>query len=65
MDVFDQKLLKLIQKSCRITTEELGHQIGLSATSCQLFFDNGNIEKFQSTVVMENVKVGLEIPLNC
>ncbi len=29
----------------------------------ELFFANTNIQKFHSTVVMENVKVGLEIPL--
>ena len=150
MDGFDRKILKLLQENCRITTEELGVQIGLSATACQrrikklkdsgnirkevavldgitaggyvtvivevvmkqgsvknidkikiqmlnnprvqqcyyvtgnndfilivtaenmreyekltreLFFSNTNIQKFHSTVVMENVKVGLEIPL--
>ena len=150
MDEFDQRLLALLQKNSRITTEEMGHQIGLSATACQrrlkklretgvihkevailnpislggyvtvivevvmkkggavvmgefkqkmlqheeiqqcyyttgnadfiviivaenmlkyeevtqkIFFSNENIHKFHSTVVMENVKVGLEIPI--
>lgn len=29
----------------------------------ELFFSNDNIQKFNSTVVMENVKVGLDIPI--
>ena len=29
----------------------------------KLFFSNDNIQKFNSTVVMENVKVGLDIPI--
>ena len=29
----------------------------------KLFFSNNNIQKFNSTVVMENVKVGLDIPI--
>lgn len=29
-----------------------------------LFFDNNYIQKFQSIVVMDNVKVGLDIPIN-
>jgi len=150
MDVFDQRILALLQKDNRITTEEMGHKIGLSATSCQrrikklresgiikkeiavingislggyvtvivevvmkqggaavmdsfkeemllheeiqqcyyttgnadfivivvaqdmakyeevtrkIFFKNEKIQKFHSTVVMENVKVGLEVPI--
>ena len=150
MDVFDKHILKLLQKNSRITTEEIGHQVGLSATACQrrikklrgsgviqkevavlngsslggyvsviveiimkqggattidefkaqmleheevqqcyyvtgnvdfiliiaaenmlkyeqltrkLFFNNLNIQKFHSTVAMESVKIGLNIPL--
>jgi len=150
MDSFDHQILKLLQKDSRITTADIGHQIGLSATACQrrikklrqaniiqkeiavlngsalggyvtvivevtlkqggavaidefkaqvfshrevqqcyyvtgnvdfiliiaaenmlhyenitrkLFFKNLNIQKFHSIVAMENVKVGLEIPL--
>ena len=150
MDTFDHHILKLLQKDSRTTTQEIGDQIGLSATACQrrikklrqagiiekevavlngaalgsyvtvvvevvlkkggsatidefktqviahkevqqcyyvtgnvdfiliiaaenmlkyekitrkLFFKNPNIQKFHSTVVMENVKVGLDIPL--
>lgn len=29
----------------------------------KLFFSNDNIQKFNSTVVMENVKIGLDIPI--
>lgn len=151
MDGLDQKILSRLQNNSRITTEELGSQIGLSATACQrrikklresgtilkevavldgissggyvtvivevalkqggaskiehfkktmaknplvqqcyyvtgnndfiiivtaanmleyekltrqLFFDNADVNKFHSTVVMENVKVGLEIPIS-
>ena len=150
MDVFDKHILKLLQKNSRITTEEIGHQVVLSATACQrrikklrgsgviqkevavlngsslggyvtviveiimkqggaktidefkaqmleheevqqcyyvtgnvdfiliiaaenmlkyeqltrkLFFNNLNIQKFHSTVAMESVKIGLNIPL--
>ena len=30
----------------------------------QLFLSNSDVKKFHSTVVMENVKVGLEIPID-
>jgi Lrp/AsnC family leucine-responsive transcriptional regulator len=150
LDTFDRQILKLLQMNSRITSEELGVQIGLSATACQrrikklreagiilkevavidgiaiggyvtvivevilkqgsfksidtfnqqmlkcpqvqqcfyvtgnndfvliviaenmleyekltreLFFNNSNIKKFHSSVVMENVKVGLDIPV--
>jgi len=150
LDTFDRQILKLLQINSRITSEELGVQVGLSATACQrrikklreakvilkevavidgiaiggyvtvivevilkqgnfktintfkqqmlkfpqvqqcyyvtgntdfilvviaenmleyekltreLFFNNSNIEKFHSTVVMENVKVGLDVPV--
>lgn len=147
IDDFDRQILKKLQDNSRITSEELGHQIGLSATACQrrlkklrqsgaikkevailalaeyvtviveivmkrggtasiesfktqalqhkeiqqcyyttgnadfivvvvtpnmakyeeltrnVFLKNDNIHKFQSTVVMENVKVGLDIPI--
>jgi Lrp/AsnC family leucine-responsive transcriptional regulator len=151
MDTFDRQILKFLQADSRITTEELGARIGLSATACQrrikklredgiilkevalldgiavggyvtvivevllhqgsfqnidtfkqqmlkfpqvqqcyyvtghndfvliviaenmleyekltreLFFNNANIKKFHSTVVMENVKVGLDVPVD-
>ena len=150
MDTFDRQILKRLQVNSRITSEELGVQIGLSATACQrrikklreagvilkevavidgiaiggyvtvivevilkqgsfntintfkqkmlkcpqvqqcfyvtgntdfilivlaenmleyekltreLFFNDSNINKFHSTVVMENVKVGLDVPV--
>ena len=150
MDIFDRKILSELQENNRISTEELGEKIGLSATACQrrlkklresevivkevavlsgvkfdnyvtvivevimkrgsannidsfknrmldnahiqqcfyvtgnvdfilvitsknmleyekltqeLFFFDDNIQKFHSTVVMENVKVGLNIPI--
>jgi Lrp/AsnC family leucine-responsive transcriptional regulator len=150
MDAFDRQILNLLQSNSRMTTEELGLQIGLSATACQrrirklretgiilkevavvhgiavggyvtvivdvvlhqgsfqnidtfkrqmlkfpqvqqcyyvtghndfvliviaenmleyekltreLFFNNSNIKKFHSTVVMESVKVGLDVPV--
>ena len=150
MDDFDRKILNELQQNNRISTEALGHKVGLSATACQrrmkrlrqsgvitkevallngaelgnyvtvivevtikqgsadniarfkermhnnesvqqcfyvtgnvdfilvvtarnmleyekltqeLFFTDANIQKFHSTVVMENVKVGLNIPI--
>ena len=150
MDAFDRQILKFLQANSRMTTEELGLQIGLSATACQrrirklreagiilkevavvdgiaiggyvtvivdvvlhqgsfqnidtfkrqmlkfpqvqqcyyvtghndfvliviaenmleyekltreLFFNNANIKKFHSTVVMESVKIGLVVPV--
>lgn len=35
LDNLDRKILERLQNNCRITTEELGHDIGLSATACQ------------------------------
>jgi len=151
MDAFDHHILKLLQQNSRVATQELGQQIGLSATACQrrikrlrdagiikkevavldgaligsyitvivevslkqggatiiddfrnsmleyeevqqcyyvtgdadfiliiaaanmlvyekitrkLFFNNPNIKRFSSSVAMENVKVGLNIPLS-
>ena len=150
MDNFDHQILKIMQNNCRTSTEQMGADIGLSATACQrrikklrelgiiekevaivdskalggyvtilvevivkrggsdeiekfkhamlsheevqqcyyvtgnadfilvitaqtmheyeaitqrLFFSNDNIQKFHSNVVMDNVKVGLNIPI--
>ena len=35
MDAFDAKLLNLIQKNNRLTTEQLSEMVGLSPTACQ------------------------------
>jgi len=35
MDDFDTEILKLIQHDCRMSTELIGEQIGLSASACQ------------------------------
>lgn len=43
-----------------ITAHSMAHYDALSR---ELFFDNPHIQKFHSTVVMENVKSGLSIPL--
>jgi len=151
VDTFDRQILKLLQSNSRITSEQLGDKIGLSATACQrrikrlreagvilkevavtdgiavggyvtvivevilqqgsfkrietfkqralkcpqvqqcfyvtgnndfiliviaenmleyekltreLFFNDSNIKKFHSTVVMENVKTGLDVPVD-
>ena len=147
LDNFDRHLLKLLQNNSKLTTEQLGDKVGLSATACQrrikklrdanvivavldrismggyvtviveivmkqggasvmddfkaqvlqhdeiqqcyyttgdndfivivtvpnmaryeeltraVFFKNKNIKKFNSTVVMDNVKLGLNIPV--
>lgn len=47
MDSFDAKLLNLIQRNNRLTTEQLSDAVGLSPTACQRrlkrFRDNGTI----------------------
>ena len=35
MDSFDHQILKIMQVNCRTSTEQIGSQIGLSATACQ------------------------------
>jgi len=49
MDVFDVKLLNLIQGNNRLTTEQLADAVGLSPTACQRrlkkFRQNGTIAK--------------------
>lgn len=35
MDNFDHQILKIMQDNCRTSTEQIGAQIGLSATACQ------------------------------
>ena len=35
MDPFDRQILKIMQSNTRITTEDMGQQIGLSATAVQ------------------------------
>ncbi|WP_250464851.1 Lrp/AsnC family transcriptional regulator [Microbulbifer litoralis] len=35
MDSFDTEILKILQTSSRISTEELGVRVGLSASACQ------------------------------
>lgn len=35
MDAFDRKLLALVQQNARLTAEQLGERIGLSASACQ------------------------------
>ena len=35
MDNFDLEILRLLQLNCRTSTEDIGEQIGLSASSCQ------------------------------
>ncbi|MEJ2492272.1 MAG: Lrp/AsnC family transcriptional regulator [Desulfuromonadales bacterium] len=49
MDVFDAKLLNLIQQNNRLTTEQLSDAVGLSPTACQRrlkkFRENGTIAR--------------------
>lgn len=35
MDAFDKQILRVLQKNSRISSEELGAEIGLSASACQ------------------------------
>ncbi|WP_416884450.1 Lrp/AsnC family transcriptional regulator [Marivita sp.] len=35
MDEFDKRILRLVQQSNRLTSEQLSEEVGLSATACQ------------------------------
>jgi DNA-binding Lrp family transcriptional regulator len=59
MDILDKKILKELQKSNRISSEELGMIIGLSSTACQR-----RLKKLrQSNVISKEVAVlnGIEL----
>lgn len=60
MDSFDRQILDLLQQNCRLSTEKMGHQIGLSATACQRRIkkmrDDGIIEK--EIAVVDGVGLG-------
>jgi Lrp/AsnC family transcriptional regulator, leucine-responsive regulatory protein len=59
MDSFDAKLLNLIQKNNRLTTEQLSEAVGLSSTACQRrlkkFRENGTIAKDISVISADAV----------
>ena len=59
MDVLDKKILKELQKNNRISSEELGMIVGLSATACQR-----RLKKLrQSNVIRKEIAVlnGIEL----
>ena len=60
MDDFDRQILVILQNNSRITTEELGGRIGLSATACQRRLKNlrhsGVIEK--EIAIINGVSLG-------
>ncbi len=69
---FKQRMLKSRHvQQCYYTTGPIDFILIVTAKNMlayehltqELFFKDDNIKKFQSTVVMENVKVGLELPI--
>lgn len=60
MDTFDRQILKSLQKNCRLSTEELGSQVGLSATACQRRIkklkESGRISK--EVAILDGIRVG-------
>lgn len=55
MDSFDREILKALQTNARISTEELGFQVGLSASACQR-----RIKKLKATGVIAKEVVILD-----
>lgn len=59
MDPFDAKLLNLVQRNNRLTTEQLSEAVGLSPTACQRrlkrFRDNGTITSDIAVISPETV----------
>ena len=49
LDKLDLNILKILQINCKITTEQLGYQVGLSATACQR-----RIKKLRESGVISN-----------
>ena len=60
MDSFDRQILRSLQKNCRLSTEMLGSQIGLSATACQRRIkklkESGIITK--EVAILDSIRVG-------
>lgn len=60
MDSFDHQILKIMQDNCRTSTEQIGAQIGLSATACQRRIkrlrEQGIIEK--EVALLDNKALG-------
>ena len=60
MDSFDHQILKIMQDNCRTSTEQIGSQIGLSATACQRRIkrlrEQGIIEK--EVALLDNKALG-------
>ena len=60
MDVLDKKILNELQKNNRISSENLGEKIGLSATACQR-----RLKKLrESKVIQKEVAILNGIELN-
>ena len=60
MDTFDRQILRSLQNNCRLSTDELGSQIGLSATACQRRIkklkESGKITK--EVAILDGIHVG-------
>ncbi|MES0884017.1 Lrp/AsnC family transcriptional regulator [Roseibium sp. SCP14] len=65
LDTFDLKILNLVQHNNRLTSEEIGAQVGLSASACQRRLtrmrDNGTIRS--DIAVIDPGKVGKKLTL--
>lgn len=48
MDIFDRKLLTLVQQDARLTAEQLGERVGLSASAC-----HRRLKRLRETGVIE------------
>ena len=72
LDVFKNTMLDCPQvQQCYYVTGEndfviiitIKNMLEYEKLTRKLFLSNDNIQKFNSTVVMENIKVGLDIPI--
>lgn len=60
MDRLDRDILSLLQRNNRLSTEQIGMEVGLSATACQRRIkklrDSGYIQK--EIAVLDSIKIG-------
>ncbi len=65
LDVFDRKILTVLQENARITTQDLAERVGLSATPCarrvKRMEDEGLIDSYVTLLNPERLGVGLTV----
>ena len=63
-DERDRRLLRLLQKDCRLSNAELAAQVGMSASACwrrvRLFEESGVIERYRADVSPERAGLGFQ-----